>query len=432
MDHSSRSRPTRFAALLAVAALTATGCSSGDSADADGPVTLTVAGWSIATTPEFKLLAESFEKTNPDVTVEIKEYDAANYDTQMTADLSAGSAPDLYPIKCLCTFSTYQGGGQLLDVSDVAEGLDETVKTAVEPYTVDGASYAIPYREDGWYLFYNKDMFEQAKAELPNGQWTWDNFAQAAQQLSTADGADAGTYNHVWPSAVQGFANAQSANGYQDFLAGNFAFMEPFYQRALALQESGAAVDYNTATTNSLTYQSEFGTQKVPMMLMGSWYIGTLIAQQESGDAEKFEWGFAPAPQVDTSTLDAPVTFGGPTGMGINAGIDENKVAAAKEFLTYISGAEGASTLAEIGITPANTSETVAESLFSVEGVPTDELSRSTFTNHVIRPEVPVSENTATINTILTDAHTAIMSGSSDVTGALEKAKQEFGNQIGN
>lgn len=432
MDRSSRSRLTRFAALLAVAALTAAGCGSGDSGDADGPVTLSVGGWSLATTPEFELLAKTFHEKNPDITVEIKEYDAANYDTQMTADLSADSAPDLYPIKCLCTFSTYQGGGQLLDVSDVAEGLDETVKTAAEPYTVDDATYAIPYREDGWTLFYDKDMFDKAKIEYPDGQWTWDDFAAAAQKLEAAGGADAGTYTHVWPSTVQGFAVAQSANGYEDFLSGNFAYLEPFYQRALALQKSGAAVDYSTATTNSLTYQSEFGAKKVPMMLMGSWYIGTLVAQQESGDADKFEWGFAPAPQVDASTFGAPVTFGGPTGMGINAGIDDNKVDAAKKFLTFISGAEGASALAEIGITPANTSSTVVESFFSVEGVPTDELSRSTFTDQVIRPEVPVSENTPTINTILTDAHTSIMSGSSDVSSALDKAQQEFGNQIGN
>ncbi|GAB6903535.1 extracellular solute-binding protein [Kineosporia succinea] len=426
-----RSRLTRIASLAVVAALALTGCSSGDSGDESGPVTLTVGGWSLATTPEFELLAEGFQKSHPDVKVEVKEYDAANYDTQMTADLSAGSAPDVYPIKCLCTFATYQGGGQLLDVSDVTGGLDETVKSAAAPYTVDGATYAVPYREDGWFLYYDRDMFEAAKVDEPDGSWTWDDYAAAAGELAKAPGADAGTYTHTWASAVQGFANAQTADGQADFLAGDFAYLQPYYERALELQKSKAAVDYGTATTNTLTYQGEFGTQKVPMMLMGSWYIATLLAQQESGDAETFDWGFAPAPQIDASTLSSPVTFGGPTGMGINAGISDRKVDAAKEFLAYISGDEGSTALAEIGITPANTSDAVAEAFFAVEGMPDDELAKSTFSTRVIRPEVPVSANTPTITTLLNDAHTAIMSGSSDVPAALEAAKQEYANQIG-
>ena len=35
------------------------------------------------------------------------------------------------------------------------------------------------------------------------------------------------------------------------------------------------------------------------MMPMGTWYIATLIAQQASGDADNFDWGIAPVPQLD-------------------------------------------------------------------------------------------------------------------------------------
>ena len=37
-------------------------------AAADGPVTLSLSGWSLATTPEFKTLADGFHAANPDVT----------------------------------------------------------------------------------------------------------------------------------------------------------------------------------------------------------------------------------------------------------------------------------------------------------------------------------------------------------------------------
>ena len=60
----------------------------------------------------------------------MKEYDAANYDTQMIADLAAGSAPDIYVQKNLKNFYTYQNGKQLLDVSDVAATARHLATTA--------------------------------------------------------------------------------------------------------------------------------------------------------------------------------------------------------------------------------------------------------------------------------------------------------------
>src|SRR5690348_17172056 len=151
-----RSVLTAAVAVTAATSLVLTGCGGGDkpSATNTAPVTITMAGWSLSTTPEFKTLADGFHAANPNVTVELKEYDATNYDTQMTADLAAGSAPDVYEQKNLKTFYTYQHGGQLLDVSDVAKGLGDGVG-GISGYAVDGKTYAIPYRQDSWVLFYN-------------------------------------------------------------------------------------------------------------------------------------------------------------------------------------------------------------------------------------------------------------------------------------
>ena len=101
---------------------------------------------------------------NPNVTVELKEYDAANYDTQMTADLAAGKAPDVYVLKNLKNFYTYQSGGQLLDVSDAASELSSV--GALASYQVDGKTYAVPYRQDSWVLYYNKGLYAEAETAM--------------------------------------------------------------------------------------------------------------------------------------------------------------------------------------------------------------------------------------------------------------------------
>ena len=403
----------------------------GDSAE---PVTLSLAGWSLATTPEFQTLADAFHAAHPEVTVDVAEYDASNYDTQMIADLAAGSAPDLYVLKNLKNFFTYEDGGQLVDVSDVAAGLDSSTKGLIA-YDVEGTTFAVPYRQDSWYLYYNKDLFDAAGIEYPDGSWTWDEYVSTAtaltEALEAAGSPALGTYQHTWQSVVQGFALAQTPGA--DLLTGDFGYLKPYYDRAVELQDSGAQVTYGTATTNSLTYQAQFGTQQAAMMPMGSWFVATLIAQQETGDAETFSWGIAPIPQFDSSTTGTdktPVTFGDPTGIGINPAIDEAKLAAAKEFLAFVGSEDAATALAGIGITPAYSSDAVTDAYFGLAGVPNDDLSKFSFSTHDTKPENPVSANTATIQNILADAHSAIMSESQSVDSALSDASGRADNEV--
>src|SRR5690625_1709937 len=105
------------ASTIAVAALVLSACGDtggdgdtpgdggSDNAGGSETTTITFAGWSLATTPEFQVLADGFEAANDDVKVEIVEYaDGDDYDTQMITDLAAGTAPDVYPLKNLNHF----------------------------------------------------------------------------------------------------------------------------------------------------------------------------------------------------------------------------------------------------------------------------------------------------------------------------------------
>lgn len=432
-----------ISAVLAASAATSilvAGCSSSGSPAASasagvpsGPITLTLAGWSLSTTPEFKTLADGFHAAHPNVTVQVKEYDATNYDTQMIADLAAHSAPDVYVLKNLKNFYTYQSGGQLVDVSDVAKSLGGEVG-GLSDYQVDGKTYAIPYRQDSWVLFYNKALFDKAGVAYPDGSWTWDKYVSVSEQLTAAlkgKGSKAvGDYQHLWQSTVQGFALAQTPGA--KLTSGDFGYLKPYYQRALALQNAGAQPSFGTVSTNKLTYQAEFGKQQAAMMLMGTWYIATLLKQQGTGDADTFPWGMAPAPQFDASTTGTsatPVTFGDPTGLGINPAISSDKVSAAKAFLEYAAGVQGARSLAAIGITPADTAA-VAADFFTLKGMPSDPLSKFAFATHDTKPENPVSKYTAQLQDILNVLHTAVMSGSKSIDSAVNDAQSQAKSQV--
>jgi multiple sugar transport system substrate-binding protein len=442
-------RPTWGIGLAAVAVLALAGCSSsaatpspeatttptaGASAataaptPTPAPVSLTMAGWSLSQTPEFQTLADAFHAANPWVTIKVIEYKAGNdYDTQMIADLAAGSAPDLYILKNLKNFYTYEDGGQLMDVSDVASGLDSHT-SGLSFYQVDGKTFAVPYRQDSWYLFYDKDMFDQAGVAYPDGKWTWDDYAAAADKIQKAiGGGDVyAAYEHGWQSTVQGFANAQAPGA--SILSGNFDYMKAFYDRALKMQDSGDQPSYNTLSTNKLTYQAQWGKQKAAMLIMGSWNISSYLANVKNGDAVDFKWGIAPVPQVDSSTFSDPVTFGDPTAIGINPAIDASKVDAAKQFLAFVGGQDAAVALAKLGLVPAYSSDAVTAAFV---GLPTDDLSKFTFGTHKTMPENPVSANTAKVQSILGDMHTAIMSESSSVGDAIAAAEARFKSEVG-
>jgi len=389
-----------------------------------------MAAWSLSSTPEFKTITDAFTKANPNITITLKEYKAGNdYDTQMIADLAAGVAPDLYVIKNLNNLFTYQDGKQLMDVSDVAAGYDS--KTSGLPlYQVGGKTWAIPYRQDSWYLYYEKDMFDKAGVAIPDGKWTWDDYAAAAAKLSKGlGGGDVyGAYLHRWQSTVQSFATAQTPGA--SILSGDVTYMKPFYDRTVAMQNTGAQVKFATSSTNSLTYQSQFGKQKAAMLIMGSWYVASYLASADKGDAIKFNWGVAPVPQRDSSTFDKPVTFGDPTGIGINPAIGSDKVAAAKKFLAFIGGQDAALALSGIGIVPAYTSDAVTAAFSALKGVPTDTLSKFTFGTHDTKPENQVSANNPKIQAILNDMNTSIMSGSSTVDAAIAKAQARIKAEV--
>jgi len=428
-------RPIRTVLGVAAAVwLALAGCSSGtDTPEAapfpTGPVTISLAGWSLSTTPEFQTLADGFKALHPNVTVQLKEYDAANYDTQMIADLAAGTAPDIYVLKNLKNFVTYSDGGQLVDVSDVAGGLGDL--GGLSAYAIDGKTYAVPYRQDSWVLYYNKDLFDKAGVDYPDGSWTWDDYAATAKELTTglkaAGSAAVGTYQHSWQSTAQGFALAQTSGA--ELESGNFSYLKPYYTRVLDLQTAGAQPNFGTVTTNKLTYQAQFGKQQAAMLPMGTWYVATLIKQRGTGDADTFNWGIAPAPQFSGSTAgtsNTPVTFGDPTGLGINpATADGERLAVAKAFLTYAAGEDAAKALAGIGITPANTSDAVAQTFFGLAGVPGDALSKFSWSKHDTKPENPVSKYTVGVQNLLNTLHSAVLSNSKPIDAAITEAQNQ-------
>lgn len=391
------------------------------------PVELKMSAWNMKSTPEFQALADAFHEEHPNVTITVTDYPAKDYDTLLTTDLSSGKGPDIFPVKNMRKFNYYQENGQMEDLTAAAKDFADDKNVDLSYFKVDDAYFGLPFRQDKEVIYYNKRLFDVAGVAYPDGKWTWDDYVAKAKELTeklAAAGESAkGSYLHIWP-ITQGFALAQTEGA--DPFSGNLDYLKPYYETALQLQKDGSQETYSTAQSQNLTYQAQFGTEKAAMMPMGTWYIGTLIKQQENGDANKFEWGMAPVPQRDSSSFDKPLTYGMSTPIAVNANIDAAKKGAAIEFAKFAMSEKAAKLLASKGILPAYLSADVADILFKLDGVPQDEVSRKALTDQITNPEFPIDPDTGTMAQILEDYHSAIMTGDKSIDDALKAAAEDL------
>ena len=73
----------------------------------------------------------------------------------------------------------------------------------------------MPYRQDFWVLYYNKNLFDAAGLDYPD-HVTWDEYADLAQKLTGTDAAGQkvyGTYHHIWRSVMQAIARRRRTSG---------------------------------------------------------------------------------------------------------------------------------------------------------------------------------------------------------------------------
>ncbi|NED94891.1 sugar ABC transporter substrate-binding protein [Phytoactinopolyspora alkaliphila] len=400
------------AALALALAVTACGGDEGgdgDSASAgDGDVTLSVSVWNMDTTPEFRAMFDAFEEANPNITIQPVDILADDYDDKLTAMLAGGDKTDVLTMKNVIGYSRYANRGQLMDISDLVGSTDTSDLAGLDAYDIDGSYYAMPYRQDFWLLYYNKGMFDAAGLDYPENI-TWDEYVQLAEQLTSGEGGEKvyGTYHHTWRSVIQAISAAQTGG---DQLGGDYSFFADQYEMALGVQDSGFALDFGTAVAQQADYRNMFETEATAMMPMGTWYISGVLAAAANGDTD-VDWGIAPMPQrPDSSEV---VTFGSPTAFAVNENAEHAD--AAKMFVEFAASEEGAKAIAEVGVVPALQNSAITDAYFALDGMPEDDLSRTAFEPDVVELEMPVSETTSDIDTILNEEHQLIMVGDKSI-----------------
>ena len=384
-------------------------------AAAEEQVTLKWALWDISSTVYYEPLIEAYEEAHPNVKIEMVDLGSTDYSTVLGTQLSgSGSDFDVVTVKDVPGYVTLVNKGVLEPLNDKieADGIDLGLYNGItDQVTIDGSLYELPFRSDIWVLYYNKDVFDKAGIEYPTNDMTWEQYDELARSVAdNTPGEEVyGAHYHTWRSTIQldGILDGQHT-----VLDGEYEFTKPYYDMVLAQQTDEICMDYATLKTQGLHYSDAFAQGNIAMMNMGSWFIGTLISKIASGEyTDCANWGMVKYPHAEGvepgSTLATITALALPTSAPHK---DE-----AWDFIKFVTGEEGAKVLAGTGSIPAITSDEVIELISAMDGFPQDETSAEALKTSHTYLEMPASDKSSDIETVLNEQHDLIMTESVSV-----------------
>jgi len=396
-------------------------------------ITLKWAIWDKDITPYWNALKDAYEAANQNVTIEMVDLGSTDYMTVLATELSgSGSDFDVVTIKDVPGYATLVSKNTLepLDSYISGAGIDVSQYGGVDKQiTVDGSLYELPFRNDFWVVFYNKDIFDAAGVGYPTNDMTFEEYDALARQVADPTfGAQVyGTHYHTWRSAVQLFG---VLDGQHSILDGNYDFFKPYYEMVLGQEDDSVCRNYADLSAEGLHYSAAFSSGDVAMMNMGSWFISTMIASLQSGEYDSSlcgNWGIVKYPHAEG--VEAGSTLGTITGLAVTSVSDQKQ--AAFDFVAWVSGAEGAKVMAETGNFPALMTDDVANIIAGLDGFPTDAESKEALNVSNLYLEVPYAENVSAVNDILDTYHKSIMNREMTIDDGIKAMNEEVGKILG-
>ncbi|WP_054707971.1 sugar ABC transporter substrate-binding protein [Bacillus sp. JCM 19041] len=241
----------KAALLIPVSAtmLLLSGCSDDQEASTDG-VELT---WLVRSDPNLieweHRVIEEFEKENPGIRVRLQTIPQREIDQKLQTMIAGGNVPDVWsPNWADSGFGSYYTMGALKNLTpyleqdpEVIDGIDETLLAI---YDMEDGTYGIPILSMGSFLYYNRDLFDEAGVETPptdweDKSWDWDAMVEAAEAI---------TQNDLSPTErIYGILNDNSPNK-DAWMFGGDLFAEESYETGILSEP--------TVTSNPGNYEA--------------------------------------------------------------------------------------------------------------------------------------------------------------------------------
>jgi multiple sugar transport system substrate-binding protein len=278
---SGRSRLLTFV-LLALCLLASAACAPGQSlSQSEGAAELRVTTWGNDSRLKLTQQAvDAFTAANPDIKVAIENNDWSAYWDKLATMTAGNNAPDVIQMD-ESYIAAYGARGALLDLNTAKANLDLSAMNpkVLDTGKVEGTLVGAPIGVANFSVAANPEVLKKAGISTPNDKtWTWDQFAQAAAQVTEKLGSQ-GVYGldgfgtgaaelgawarqkgeEVWPTNGPGVSQA-TVTSFFDY-ANQLVAMKATPPAGRQVENATAVLDQTMFATNKAAFHLLFHTQ---------------------------------------------------------------------------------------------------------------------------------------------------------------------------
>jgi multiple sugar transport system substrate-binding protein len=157
----------------------------------EGVTKLTIATWAGSSAEGANVEEEIFKAfmaENPDVYIHNVYTPWVAYKSKLLTMFIGNNAPDLCWVQ-LVDLPFLASRGIFHDLTDTVKkdpeiNIKNYSKVATAICSWQGRLYALPRDLAGWFVAYNKDLFDKAKVPYPKSGWTWEDYTKTAKRLT--------------------------------------------------------------------------------------------------------------------------------------------------------------------------------------------------------------------------------------------------------
>lgn len=300
-------------------------------------------------------LVAPWQRSHPDVQVRLEHTPFSAYVSRLLTRMAGDVAPDIMAVE-VNLFPAFWSKGAFLPLTPFIERdpqfhVDEFFPEVIQRFSVDGQLYAIP-RDTAPFacVFYNQQLFNEAKIPYPTDEWTWEDLLRVSKQLTKMDESGRVSRYGFYAWAWQNFIYGNGGRLVDDLRHPTRCLLgEPPAVEGLQFY-SDLMNRYQVAPTPvalgnlAMGAQQLFMTQRVAMFSSGFWEVPVLRQITDFG------WDVVMFPKGPKGTR----AFGtGGTGYAMLKSTKHPELA--WEVLKALAGDEGQARLAQMGLAqPAN------------------------------------------------------------------------------
>jgi len=146
--------------------------------------------WDFTQSESLKQLKAKFEELNPDMEIEYSQVAKGYADKVLVMIAGGADLPDVMMLAMdKIPFFAFKGAIVNLDSfidkdEEFKKELDKLYPVVKNALTCNGSYYAMPRDVTSKVMYFNKKLFDEAGVQIPDEDWTWDDFKEIVMKMT--------------------------------------------------------------------------------------------------------------------------------------------------------------------------------------------------------------------------------------------------------